>query len=170
MKKIEIISNNVTEKKVSFEMDLLGGCTCTKEKNDPHCTGVFIMLDYELVCRHLELDPRQHKVFLSKGFSSIPCRLHVLFPWDMHRYTRDTVCTICNPIGGVQLDPECKHREPRNPVAKSKKAYGRRSDYESEDNPFGWIEHTKPVLSIPCHIWTPARFSIMQPMYVQYCK
>jgi len=83
--------------------------------------GDYAMVDVATLCRHLQFDPR--KTVLVSPDSKYTVELLSVFPWD-----------IAYPYKKVSED-----------------ACGSKTDYETEENPFGWVDRVKPVFMIELH-------------------
>ena len=133
------------EDAVDFEMECVK-CTCSPTESDKKCNGDWAMLDYASLCRRLIFNPTL-PVFLASSHLSAP-QLPVVYPWEPHPYTY----TACDGADAPPVKPES--------------AYGKKCDYETKENPFGWVDHAKPVLCFPVHKCNPSRIALVQPFKV----
>ena len=119
-------------------------CTCTSTKADPQCDGTKLRLPYETVCRLLEFDPRM-PVFIYDENANPDVEqepLQILYPWH--------------------FSARAGEREALE------EDFGSRGEYETASTPFGWLDHTKPLLVLYGHYCTasPRWIRLVCPTYL----
>jgi len=118
-------------------------CRCSESNPRDGCGGKWLMLDYATFFRALDFDPWGLGVSFVSDFPRHH-RIRVVYPW--HRYPP-----------GVEEPP----REPES-------SFGVRSDYDTAENHFGWVDHTSPVIAIPmhrCYTESPGLIQLAQPFF-----
>ena len=115
-------------------------CRCSESSHHDGCGGKWMMLDYATFCRALDLDP-----WLPVLFRSIFTDLYipVVYPWQQWP-------------DGVEAPP-----------GRPESSFGVRSDYDTAENHFGWVDHTSPVIAIPMHRFytkSPGLIQMIQPI------
>jgi hypothetical protein len=139
-------------KEVGLELHDLVDCICGDTSTDqvPACKGEWAMVEYGTICRHLGFDPRL-PIFIPALGRGVTAHAP-LYPWEDQPYAFNMF-----DDDGKVVPPE--------PV-KQESAYGKKSDYETKENPFGWVDHTKAQFVINIHHCTPKKFSLRQPIFL----
>ena len=120
-------------------------CRCSESNPRDDCCGKWLMLDYATFFRALDFNPWLPEPAFHPFYTRHPS-IRVLYPW--HGYPPD-----------VEEPP----REPES-------SFGVRSDYDTYENHFGWVDHTSPVIAIPmhrCYTESPGLIQLMQPFFGQ---
>ena len=131
-------------------------CSCSTVARADGCDGKYLVLDYGTFCRALDFDP-----WLPIMFDSSEYYAH---PWE--KYTGEYDLEIMYPWQPFPLGPWKEYPG----IARPESSFGDRNDYDTVENHFGWVDHTKPVIAIPmhrCYPMKPGFIHLVQPHYVQ---
>ena len=113
-------------------------CRCSESSPRDGCDGKWLMLPYATLCRALDFDP-----WLPVLFRYDDNYFRVVYPWQRW------------PPGLL------------SPPGRPESSFGVRSDYDTAENHFGWVDHTSPVIAIPMHRYyteSPGLIQLMQPI------
>ena len=110
-------------------------CRCSKSALRDGCNAKWGVMDYGPLCRALGFDP-----WLPLLFENSDYYFPILYPWDEY------------PPGVAA------------PPGRPESAFGVRSDYDTKENHFGWVDHTHAVVAIPMHRYYPLSIGMCQPI------